>query len=38
MGIRGVVTGHDENGKAVFGSDEVVEPPTLACMPPAPLT
>lgn len=35
MGIRRVVTGHDDNGKAVFASDEVVEPATLAMVPGA---
>jgi mannose-6-phosphate isomerase-like protein (cupin superfamily) len=31
MGVRRVVTGHDESGKSVFASDETVEPkqPTL---------
>ena len=29
------MTGHDENGKAVFASDEVVEPTTLALVPGA---
>lgn len=33
MGIRRVVTGHDENGKAVFASDEVVEPITTDLVP-----
>lgn len=33
MGIRRVVTGHDANGKAVFASDEEVEPITLALLP-----
>lgn len=33
MGIRRVVTGHDDNGKAVFASDEVVEPITLDLLP-----
>jgi mannose-6-phosphate isomerase-like protein (cupin superfamily) len=35
MKIRRVVTGHDENGKAVFVSDEEVEPLTLAALPGA---
>jgi mannose-6-phosphate isomerase-like protein (cupin superfamily) len=30
---RRVVTGHDANGKAVFASDEVVAPVTLALLP-----
>ena len=30
---RRVVTGHDENGQAVFVSDEMVEPVTLSLMP-----
>jgi mannose-6-phosphate isomerase-like protein (cupin superfamily) len=29
MGIRRVVTGHDEHGKAVFASDDIVEPVTV---------
>lgn len=33
MGIRRVVTGHDANGKAVFASDEEIEPITLALLP-----
>lgn len=33
MGIRRVVTGHDGDGKAVFASDEVVEPITLDLLP-----
>ena len=33
MGIRRVVTGHSADGKAVFASDEVVEPITLALLP-----
>lgn len=33
MGIRRVVTGHDEHGKAVFASDEVVEPVTVDLLP-----
>ena len=33
MNVRRVVTGHDSNGKAVFASDEVVAPITLAAMP-----
>ena len=35
MRIRRVVTGHDERGKAVFASDEVVEPLTIDSMPGA---
>ena len=35
MGIRRVVTGHDENGKAVFASDTEVEPITLDLLPGA---
>ena len=31
--VRRVVTGHDAAGKAVFASDEEVEPVTLAAMP-----
>jgi hypothetical protein len=30
MKIRRVVTGHDENGKAVFVSDDKVEPLTVS--------
>lgn len=33
MGIRRVVTGHDEAGAAVFASDEVVEPITSDLVP-----
>ena len=33
MGIRRVVTGHDDQGKAVFASDEVVEPVTSDLVP-----
>ena len=33
MEVRRVVTGHDSNGKAVFASDEMVAPITLAAMP-----
>ena len=33
MDVRRVVTGHDANGKAVFVSDEQVEPVTLALLP-----
>ena len=33
MDIRRVTTGHDEEGKAVFISDELVEPVTLALLP-----
>jgi mannose-6-phosphate isomerase-like protein (cupin superfamily) len=35
MKVRRVVTGHDGNGKAVFASDEEVDPLTLALMPGA---
>lgn len=35
MGIRRVVTGHDSDGKAVFASDEEIEPVTLALLPGA---
>ena len=31
--VRRVVTGHDTNGKAVFASDEAVEPVLLTAMP-----
>ena len=33
MGVRRVVTGHDQAGKAVFMDDELVAPVTLALMP-----
>ena len=33
MTIRRVVTGHDPNGKAVFASDDVVDPITLDLLP-----
>lgn len=33
MGIRRVVTGHDSAGKAVFASDEEVEPVTVSLVP-----
>ena len=33
MGVRRVVTGHDAGGKAVFASDEEVEPITLDLVP-----
>ncbi|MEY2477817.1 MAG: hypothetical protein QOG87_3132 [Actinomycetota bacterium] len=33
MRVRRVVTGHDSSGKAVFASDEEVEPVTTALMP-----
>jgi hypothetical protein len=33
MRVRRVVTGHDEKGKAVFASDEEVDPLTLELMP-----
>lgn len=35
MSVRRVVTGHDESGKSVFASDEVVEPDRPAPMPSA---
>src|SRR5262249_54282207 len=35
MKVRRVVTGHDGNGKAVFASDERVDPLTLALIPGA---
>lgn len=35
VGIRRVVTGHDGTGKAVFASDERVQPITLALLPGA---
>ena len=35
MKVRRVVTGHDRDGKAVFASDEEVDPLTLALMPGA---
>jgi mannose-6-phosphate isomerase-like protein (cupin superfamily) len=35
MDVRLVVTGHDNNGKAVFASDGLVAPITLAAMPGA---
>ncbi len=35
MGIRRVVTGHDDGGKAVFATDEMVEPITLDVVPGA---
>lgn len=35
MGIRRVVTGHDDAGKAVFASDEEVEPTTVQLAPGA---
>jgi mannose-6-phosphate isomerase-like protein (cupin superfamily) len=35
MDVRLVVTGHDTNGRAVFASDELVAPITLAAMPGA---
>ncbi len=34
-GIRRLVTGHDTNGKAVFASDEQIQPITLALVPGA---
>lgn len=33
MGIRRVVTGHDQAGKAIFASDEVVEPINIGLLP-----
>ena len=33
MRVRRVVTGHDRNGKAVFASDEPVDPLTPVLMP-----
>ena len=33
MAVRRVVTGHDEDGKAVFASDEEVEPVTIDLAP-----
>lgn len=33
MDVRRVVTGHSPDGKAIFVSDEVVEPTTLALLP-----
>jgi mannose-6-phosphate isomerase-like protein (cupin superfamily) len=33
MDVRRVVTGHDSNGRAIFASDEMVAPITLAAMP-----
>src|SRR3954463_16676824 len=33
MTVRRVVTGHDEQGKAVFVDDSTVEPITLALLP-----
>lgn len=35
MSVRRVVTRHDESGKSVFASDEVVEPDRPAPMPSA---
>jgi mannose-6-phosphate isomerase-like protein (cupin superfamily) len=35
MQVRKVVTGHDSNGKAVFASDELVDPLTLVLVPGA---
>ena len=35
MRVRRVVTGHDRDGKAVFASDEQVDPLTLALIPGA---
>ena len=33
MRVRRVVTGHDRNGKAVFASDQEVDPLTVALLP-----
>ena len=33
MMVRRVVTGHDRNGKAVFASDQELDPLTPALMP-----
>ncbi len=33
MSVRRVVTGHDDNGKAVFASDDLVDPVTLDLLP-----
>jgi len=33
MDVRRVVTGHDTDGKAIFASDDIVKPVTLALMP-----
>jgi mannose-6-phosphate isomerase-like protein (cupin superfamily) len=33
MDVRRVATGHDEHGKAVFASDELVTPETLTLLP-----
>jgi mannose-6-phosphate isomerase-like protein (cupin superfamily) len=33
MQVRRVVTGHDGNGKAVFASDQLVDPVTVALIP-----
>ena len=35
MGVRRVVTGHDESGRSVFASDETVEPDRPVLMPSA---
>ena len=35
MGVRRVVTGHNDEGKAIFASDEIVEPTTLSLLPGA---
>ncbi len=35
MGIRRLVTGHDADGKAVFASDDTVEPVTVDLLPQA---
>ena len=35
MGVRRVVTGHDESGKSVFASDETVEPDRPVLLPAA---
>ena len=35
MGVRRVVTGHNDQGKSIFASDEVVEPITVDMLPGA---
>ena len=35
MGVRRVVTGHNAEGKAIFASDEIIEPVTLEMLPGA---
>ena len=32
MGVRRVVIGHNNEGKAIFASDEIVEPTTLSLL------